>query len=75
MARDERVRIEFGFDGGQGMAVHVDVATADALEKALAESPDQAFPLEAEDGRYTIRLSRVVFVKRFSRESRVGFGQ
>ena len=75
MARDERVRIEFGFDGGQGMAVHVDVATADALEKALADTPDQAFPLEADDGRYTIRLSRVVFVKRFSRESRVGFGQ
>ena len=75
MARDERVRIEFGFDGGQGMAVHVDVATADALEKALGDSPDQAFPLDADDGRYTIRLSRVVFVKRFSRESRVGFGQ
>jgi len=75
VARDEGVRIEFGFDGGQGMAVHVDVATADALEKALADSPDQAFPLEADDGRYTIRLSRVVFVKRFSRESRVGFGQ
>ena len=30
--------------------------------------------LEAEDGRYTIALQRVVYVKRYARESRVGFG-
>ena len=30
--------------------------------------------LEAEDGRYTLLLRRVVYVKRFARESRVGFG-
>jgi len=29
---------------------------------------------EAEDGRYTIALRRVVYVKRFAREGRVGFG-
>ena len=46
---------------------------ADALERALAETPEEAFPLEAEDGRYTLTLSRVVYVKRFSREGRVGF--
>jgi hypothetical protein len=74
VAKDERVRIEFGFDGGQGVTVTVDAATADALEKALADTPEQAFPLEAEDGRYTVRLSRVVYVKRLARESRVGFG-
>ncbi len=71
---EERVRIEFGFEGGQGMVVHVDAATADALERALAETPDQAFPMDADDGRYTVRLSRVVYLKRFARESRVGFG-
>jgi hypothetical protein len=32
------------------------------------------FSFEAEDGRYTLLLRRVVYVKRFARESRVGFG-
>jgi hypothetical protein len=71
---EERIRLEFGFDGGQGMVVHVEASTADALERALAESPEDAFALDADDGRYTVRLNRVVYLKRFSRESRVGFG-
>ena len=71
---EERTRVEFGFEGGQGMVVHVDAAAADDLERALAETPDQAFTLDADDGRYTVRLNRVVYLKRFSRESRVGFG-
>ncbi len=71
---EERIRLEFGFEGGQGMVVDVDPATADALERALAETPDQSFAMEADDGRYTVRLSRVVYLKRFARESRVGFG-
>jgi hypothetical protein len=71
---EERIRVEFGFEGGQGMVVHVEPKTADALERALAETPEQAFALDADDGRYTVRLSRVVYLKRFSRESRVGFG-
>jgi hypothetical protein len=29
--------------------------------------------MEAEDGRYTVALRRVVYLKRFSREGRVGF--
>ena len=68
------MRVEFGFDGGQGMVVHVDAATADALELALAQTPDQAFAFDADDGHYTVRLNRVVYVKRLERESRVGFG-
>ena len=70
---EERVRIEVGFDGGQVMGALVGVGTADDLERALGESGDSAFPLEAEDGRYTISLRRVVYVKRFTREARVGF--
>ena len=70
---EERVRIEVGFDGGQVMGALVGVGTADDLERALGESGDGAFPLEAEDGRYTISLRRVVYVKRFTREARVGF--
>ena len=70
---DERVRIELGFDGGQVMGALVDVGVADELERALGQGGDSAFALEAEDGRYTISLRRVVYVKRFTREARVGF--
>ena len=35
---------------------------------------DSAYSFDAEDGRYTVLLGRVVYVKRFARESRVGFG-
>jgi hypothetical protein len=71
----ERVRIEIGFDGGQIMGALVQEASADALERALAGGPNEpSLTLEAEDGRYLIRLERVVYVKRFARDSRVGFG-
>ncbi|MBA3413439.1 MAG: hypothetical protein H0T09_07080 [Actinobacteria bacterium] len=70
---DERIRLEIAFDAGQGMAVLVPPSTADELEQALATSLEGTFAFEAEDGSYTIALRRVVFVKRFSRESRVGF--
>jgi hypothetical protein len=70
---EERVRIEIGFDGGQIMGAYVELSAADALERALDESRDGSLPLEAEDGRYTVALRRVVYLKRFSREGRVGF--
>jgi hypothetical protein len=70
----ERVRIEVGFEGGQVMSAFVENRTADELEQALAAGQsDGAIKLEAEDGRYTLALARVVYVKRFSREGRVGF--
>ena len=40
-------------------------------------SPAGAGPsltFDAEDGRYTVALGRVVYFKRYGRESRVGFG-
>ena len=75
MAEPERVRIEIAFDGGQIMGALVSPAAADALEQALGSGPGEAsLALDAEDGRYTVALRRVVYVKRFARESRVGFG-
>jgi hypothetical protein len=80
LASPERVRIEIAFDGGQIMGALVSSASADALEQALgsadlrAGTGDAALSLDAEDGRYTIALQRVVYVKRFARESKVGFG-
>jgi hypothetical protein len=76
----ERVRIEIAFDGGQIMSALVTPESADGLEQALgaadlrAGAGEAALALDAEDGRYTIALQRVVYVKRFLRESRVGFG-
>jgi hypothetical protein len=70
----DRVRIEIGFDSGQVMGAAVASETAEALEKVLDGGGQGAFQLEVEDGRYTVMLSRVVYVKRFAREARVGFG-
>ena len=70
----DRIRIEIGFDSGQVMGAAVPAGTADALEKVLDGGGQGAFQLDVEDGRYTVMLSRVVYVKRFAREARVGFG-
>jgi hypothetical protein len=80
VASADRVRVEIAFDGGQIMGALVTPESADALEQALgsadlrAGAGEAALALEAEDGRYTIALQRVVYVKRYARESRVGFG-
>lgn len=71
---DEQVRVEVAFDGGQVLSVLVPSKMADQLERALdGAAAGGAFALESEDGRYSVALAKVVYVKRFSRESRVGF--
>ncbi len=70
---DERVRIEIGFDGGQVMGAFVETDAVDELERALGKGGDGSFAIESEDGRYSISLKRIVYVKRFTREARVGF--
>ena len=70
---ESRIRIEIAFDGGQVLAAFVPEQAANELERALGEGGDGSFPLDAEDGRYTISLRRVVYIKRFTREARVGF--
>jgi len=72
---DDQVRVEIGFDGGQIMGALVTTASADDLEAALSSGSDGSLTLEADDGRYSVALSRVVYVKRFTREARLGFGQ
>jgi hypothetical protein len=71
---DDGVRIEVAFDGGQTISLVVSGVDADTLERALEEHREDAVTVEAETGRYTLALRRVVYVKRFVRESRVGFG-
>ena len=74
MSDTERVRIEIAFSGQQVLSVLVPQQTAEDIDRALAGDHDSAFSFEADDGRYTIVLRRVVYVKRWARESRVGFG-
>ena len=74
MAEQEQVRIEVAFEGGQIMGALVSAASADALERALSAGGEAALALEANDGRYSVAVAKVVYVKRFARESRVGFG-
>jgi hypothetical protein len=74
------VRVEIGFDGGQVMSAVVSADAADSLEQTLgsaqlrAGTGEAAISLDTEDGRYTIALQRVAYVKRFARDTRVGFG-
>ena len=74
MPEAERVRLEIAFRSGQSLAVHVTAKTADELEAALAKGEPDAVTFDAEDGRYTAVVRMIAFVKRHSRESRVGFG-
>jgi hypothetical protein len=73
MADAERVVVEIGFDGGQIMGARLTEASADELEKAMSGNRDGSLTLDADDGRYTLPLKRVVYVKRFTKEARVGF--
>ena len=68
------MRIELAFDGGQSLSAIVTVPGADELERALGAGAEGTHALDASDGRYSIVLRRVVYLKRHARESRVGFG-
>ena len=70
----DTIRIEIGFDGGQIMGAVVAAEAVDKLEQALASGEDGSLGLDVEDGRYTVALRRIVYVKRFARDGRVGFG-
>jgi hypothetical protein len=68
----DQVRIEIGFDGGQSLSMLVSPDAADELERGIGG--DGSVTLDAEDAQYIIALRRVVYVRRFRREARVGFG-
>jgi hypothetical protein len=74
VSTEHDTRIEIGFEGSQIMSALVTTPAADELEKALSNGSDGTLALDAEDGRYTVALARVVYLKRFAREGRLGFG-
>ena len=73
MVDDVFVRVEIGLDGGQILSILVTSASADALETSLAAGALGALGLEAQDGNILLVLARVLYAKRFARETRVGF--
>jgi len=73
MSTDVFVRIEVGLDGGQILSALVTPASADELERSLSAGASGALLLEAQDGAILLVLPRVLYAKRFARETRVGF--
>jgi hypothetical protein len=73
VAEADLVRLEIGFRGGDVLAARVPMANADALEARLRARDDAVVELQAEDARYLVALGQVLYVKRYARESRVGF--
>jgi hypothetical protein len=70
----DSVRVELSFEGGAVLSTLVTVQGADELERSLATEAGGTVMLDSTDGRYTVVLARVLFMKRYARESRVGFG-
>jgi hypothetical protein len=70
---DELVRVEIGFAGGQILSWLVTTESADALDRKLGASGSGTLSLDAQEGTVTLVLERVLYVKRYARESRVGF--
>jgi hypothetical protein len=74
MPADDKVRVEVAYEGGQAFTTLMPLEAAEELERRLANGDDGTVTIEAEDGRYAVVLRRVAYVKRFLRESKVGFG-
>ena len=74
MSEQERVRVEVAFDGGQILGGFATVASVEQLERSLAAGGEGVVTLTLDDGDVTVATRRVVYFKRFARESRVGFG-
>jgi hypothetical protein len=74
VADQDTVRVEIAFEGGTGFSALVRTEAAAELERALGEGRGGVLPLDASDGRYSVVLTRVLYMKRDARESRVGFG-
>jgi len=69
----DRVWLEIAFEGGQALRIVVPLEIAEDLDRGLG-SDGESLSFEAEDGRYTVALKKIVFVRRSMREATVGFG-
>jgi hypothetical protein len=73
VAEKEQIRLEIAFEGGQIIGGTVTSAVSEALQAAMA-GDGPVFELEAMEGNFLVALQKVVYVKRSSRETQIGFG-
>ena len=70
---EEQIRLEIAFEGGQIIGGTVSPAVAKAFQEAMAGN-GPVFKLDAVEGNFLVALGKVVYVKRSSRETQIGFG-
>jgi hypothetical protein len=70
---DDSIRIELAFDGGQIIAALVAPDTADAVERAVKAGAGGTMELPTSDGRITVAVPRVVYLKRYTKGAQPGF--
>lgn len=73
MAENDQVRLEIAFEGGQTIGGTVSAAVSKAFQEALA-GDGAVFELESLEGNFLVAIGKVVYVKRSSRETQIGFG-
>ena len=73
MAENDQIRLEIAFEGGQIIGGTVSPAVAKAFQEAMAGN-GPVFELDAVEGNFLVALGKVVYVKRTSRETQIGFG-
>jgi len=73
VADDDFVRIEVALDGGQILSSLVTQASAEAVDRALRAGSGGTSELQSPEGTILLVLPRVLYLKRFARETRVGF--
>jgi hypothetical protein len=74
MVDAESVRVELAFAGGPILSATVTASGAEDLERAFAAGSQAVVQLDTTDGRLDVSLGQVVYVKRFARDAKVGFG-
>jgi hypothetical protein len=72
-ASDDRARVDIGFEGGSTLTVSVTALEADSLEQRLRAGDGGIAELDTDEGRLLVVLAHVLYVRRHSRGSRVGF--
>ena len=71
---DESIRIELAFEGGQIIGATVEPDMADAIERAVSAGAGGTVQLDTQDGRLTVVVPRITYLKRYPPGSQVGFG-
>ena len=68
-----RIRIEIGFQSGQGDSALVSEEQLAELEHRVKAREDHVVEIDGEDGRLLVVIPQVAYVRQASRETRIGF--